>query len=225
MDSEQEKGETISRTYGHITKNYRLDDLPRKGIGAPKLRNSQTVCFNNNYQEIYEDFRNGMPCIQVSQKYNVSRQAAHLWHKSWLAWIDFADEPPVIKQMKEEATKLIKVNTAQSVVQEKHIKAMVTRSHTEVDKLRLRFMDIANTSLDRIEQLIAKEKSVGNLAKLLGAVLPYVATKQDGDSGKGLTPDEKRTAFIQNVMNVYNISTQKQIQDGTTEDSETEWLD
>lgn len=225
MDSEQEKGKTISRTYGTITKNYRLDDLPRKGIGAPKLRNSQTVCFNNNYQEIYEDFRNGMPCIQVSQKYNVSRQAAHLWHKSWLAWIDFADEPPVIKQMKAEAEKLIKVNTAQSVIKEKQVKMMVSRSHTEVDKLRLRFMDIANLSLDRIEDLIAEEKSVGSLAKLLGAVLPYVATKQDGDSGKGLTPDEKRTAFIQNVMNVYNISTQKQINDGTTEDSETEWLD
>lgn len=225
MDSEQEKGKTISRTYGTITKNYRLDDLPRKGIGAPKLRNSQTVCFNNNYQEIYEDFRNGMPCIQVSQKYNVSRQAAHLWHKSWLAWIDFADEPPVIKQMKAEAEKLIKVNTAQSVIKEKQVKMMVSRSHTEVDKLRLRFMDIANLSLDRIEDLIAEEKSVGSLAKLLGAVLPYVATKQDGDSGKGLTPDEKRTAFIQNVMNVYNISTQKQINDGTTEDSEPEWLD
>lgn len=225
MDSQQENEGTISRTYGHITKNYRLDDLPRKGIGAPKLRNSQTVCFNNNYQEIYEDFRKGMPCIQVSQKYNVSRQAAHLWHKSWLAFIDFSDEPPVIKQMKAEAEKLIRTNTSTSVVQERRVKAIVSRSHTEVDKLRLRFMDIANTSLDRIEQLIAKEKSVGNLAKLLGAVLPYVATKQDGDSNKGLTPDEKRTAFIQNVMNVYNISTQKQIEDGTTEDSEPEWID
>jgi hypothetical protein len=204
--------------------NYRTPGEYTKPHGRPRVTNNPEDTFNNSYLSIYEDFRNDMTVIAIAQKYNVSRQTAHLWKKSWLAWIDFSDEPPVIKQMKLEATKVI-TSTKTGVVHEKHIKTAISRSHTEVDKLRLRFMDIANTSLDRIEQLIAKEKSVGNLAKLLGAVLPYVATKQDGDSNKGMTPDEKRTAFIQNKMNVYNISTQKSIDDGTTEDSESEWIE
>lgn len=226
MDSKPKIPRPSTRKYEELPEhNYRVPNTPKRQVGRPGSGETSATTFNNYHEEIYKAFRDGHTCIQVSQLFKVSRQAAHLWHKSWLAWIDFADEPPVIKQMKAEAEKLVHTNTAQSVIKEKQVKMMVSRSHTEVDKLRLRFMDIANTSLDRIEQLIAKEKSVGNLAKLLGAVLPYVATKQDGDSGKGLTPDEKRTAFIQNVMNVYNISTQKQLNDGTTEDSEPEWID
>lgn len=224
MDSKPKIPRPSIRKYEELPEdNYRVPDTPRRQVGRPGSGETSATTFNNYHEEIYKAFKNGRTCIQVAQLFKVSRQAAHIWHKSWLAWIDFADEPPIIKEMKREAEKIVKINTQQSVMKEKHIKAMVTRSHTEVDKLRLRFMDIANASLDRIEELIAQEKGVGNLAKLLGAVLPYVATKQDGDSGKGLTPDEKRTAFIQNVMNVYNISTQKQIQDGTTEDSESEW--
>jgi len=228
MDTEHRQRRNRPRKYDesmNIYNNYRTPDTPRRLVGKPGSGETSATTFNNYHEEIYRAFSDGHTCIEVANIFKVSRQAAHLWHKSWLAWIDFSDEPPVIKQMKEESTKVItKYNTSQVVLKEKQMKSAIARSHTEVDKLRLRFLDIASASIDRIEELIQKEKSVGSLAKVLGAILPYVATKQDGDSNKGLTPDEKRTAFIQNVMNVYNISTnQKQLTDGTTEDGEPEW--
>jgi len=205
--------------------NYRTPNTPKRLVGKPGSGETSATTFNNYYEEIYRAFSDGHTCIEVANLFRVSRQAAHIWHKSWLAWIDFSDEPPVIKQMKEESTKVIKYNSSSVVLKEKQMKSAIARSHTGVDNLRLRFLDIASASIERIGELIGEEKSVANLAKVLGALMPYVATKQDGDSNKGLTPDEKRTAFIQNVMNVYNISTQKQETDGTTEDSEPEWID
>ena len=205
--------------------NYRDEDAQRRKTGRPATAEEARNSFNKCYPEIYEAFNERRSVVSIAAEFGVSRQAAHLWKKSWLTWLEFNEEPPAIKELKAEATKKVLQSTQHIVLKEKQMKVVISRKHTEIDNLRLRFLDIANASLDQIETLIQKEKSVGNLAKLLGAVLPYVATKQDGNSDRGLSPDEKRTAFIQNVMNIYNINQKQTDDNGTTENVEPEWLE
>jgi hypothetical protein len=195
--------------------------IPRKSAGRPDKMTADRT-FNNSYEEIYQDFANGERTIVIAEKYNVSRQAAHLWKRSWLAFMEFDDEPPKITAMKKKAETEVLYKYSTNVIKEEHLKKAISRKSMDIDKLRIRGLGITNKILDKMETLIDKEKSIGGLAKALAAILPYVATKQDGDSDKGLTPDEKRMAFVKNVMNVYNINV-KQEKDESTEDDFTDW--
>lgn len=197
-----------------------MGEFPTKTPGQPK-KGSPDTTFDNSHEKIYERFSEGASCITIAREFNVSRQAAHLWKKSWLAWLEFTDEPRAIRILKKQAEHEVRYNTKTVVLKEAHIKKAVSRKAMEIDKLRLRGLDLSNRILDRMEMLIDKEKSVGGLAKALAAILPYVATKQDGDSDKGLTPDEKRMAFVKNVMNVYNINVKENKEDDEYDELQT----
>lgn len=197
-----------------------MDNLPRKPIGQPR-KNTNDTTFNNSYEKIYARFSEGVSCAKVAEEFNVSRQAAHLWRKSWFAWLEFTEEPPIIKKIKKEAEKEVKANTINRVLKESSMRKAVSRKTAEIDKLRLRGLNLSNKILDRMEEIVDEEKSMGGLAKALAAILPYVATKQDGDSDKGLTPDEKRMAFVKNVMNVYNINVKSEDADDDENELQT----
>lgn len=200
-----------------------MDNLPRKTFGQPR-KNTSDRTFHNSYQEIYARFSEGKSCIKVAEEFNVSRQAAHRWRRAWFAWLEFSDEPALISRIKKQTEMDVRANTINKVMKESSLNKAISRKTAEIDKLRLRGLNISNRILDRMELLIDKEKSVGGLAKALSAILPYVATKQDGDSDKGLTPDEKRMAFVKNVMNIYNINVNnKENDDESTEDDYTDW--
>lgn len=200
-----------------------MDNLPRKTFGKPR-KDTPDKTFNNSYQDIYSRFSEGVSCIKIAEEFNVTRQAAHRWKRAWMAWLEFSDEPAAITTLKKHVEKEVRYNNASTVLKEASLKKSISRKTMEIDKLRLRGLDLSNKILDRMEVLIGKEKSVGGLAKALSAILPYVATKQDGDSDKGLTPDEKRMAFVKNVMNVYNINiNDKKEDDEPTEDDYDDW--
>ncbi len=206
-----------------------MDKPEKKGVGRPSKEEEYDTTFQNSYELIFEAFANKYGARRMAEMFNVSLSAVYKWKKTWLAWMDFAEEPPAITRMKEIAKKETVFNQRGQIIKQEHMQRAVSKKSAQIDALRMRSLGISNKILDRIEILISKEKSVGSLAKVLSALLPYVATKQSGDSDKGLTPDEKRIAFIQNVMNVYqihnseNTNNQNQLEDESDEDDYTDW--
>ena len=191
-------------------------DRPLKGIAKGY------TTFREQHESVFADFAEGLSPRVVSEKYGVSYQIGCMWRRHWLAIIDFTDDPPKIVAMKKEAATQIGSHTATGIIDSKYKRQAFALRVADINAMRLKGLNIIDLGMDRILELIAKEKSVKSIASVLSAILPYVAVRRDAMGDRGTPLDVKKATFIQNVMNVYN-NPQKAIPNETIEDIEPEW--
>lgn len=226
-----------------VSRELAIDATKLGGVGL----NDPKFAFM--YEDILRDFEINMPREILQKKYNINDQTFMYWKSHWLAILDFGDaaEPPFVTNLKRIAkgaiTKraLYKLavgkSAAQIIMEEKRLKKEKQMSLNQelagINDLRLRGLRIVNLGMDRVEELIVKEKSIGQIAKVLSAVMPYVLTRVGEESKikKGSESlEERREKFVQNIMNIYNMNSgntpdnQIKIEDNDTEeDNESEW--
>jgi hypothetical protein len=195
---------------------------------------------------VFQDLDEGVTVTAIAKKYGTDRSNIHYIKRYWLAAMDFGGEEPVaLARLKDIVREKAAVQReANKGPREKNLtiygaakehavsmtERELRRQISTIDGIRVQGVGIVKKAFDRIEVLIDQEKSISSLAKVLSAVLPYVATKiEHDDPDKGESVESRRTKFIQNVVNVYNTgsaaknpNTLNIIQDDTDEDDDPE---
>lgn len=231
---------------------YSEADYDREKVEDPRQLNIEEVNlhkgkFTQHYEDILRDFELDMPQSILQKKYDINRQVYHYWKTHFMAILDFGRAPVpklIQKREKEILQKYVDIPmmaaksksdlTAKQIIEVQRKKKndkfkTLNQELAGLTDIRLRGLRIINMGMDKIEELIVKEKSIGQIAKVLQAVMPYVIVKA-GEEGK-LRKDEipledRRAKFVQNVMNIYNINSNEPFkleENDTTEDADSEW--
>jgi len=175
----------------------RNNGVKKRGFGPHTI-------FEINHGAIFNMFNEGYNNVQVAEQMGVTKQAAGHWHQHWRAAKDFMDDPPAIKAMKKQVEITVRRQSANDIIETHSQKMSLAKQVSNIDMLREKGLTIIEAAMERVLDLVAKEKSIKSLASLIASVAPYSLTRKNADLEKELSIGDRRMAFVQNVMNVYN---------------------
>jgi len=191
----------------------RQNGVKKRGFGPHTI-------FEANHEAIFAMFNDGYNDVHVAERMGVTKQAVGHWHKHWRAARDFMDDPPAIAKMKKQIEINVKRQSARDIIETHSQRMTLAKQVSNVDMLREKGLTIIEAAMERVLELVAKEKSIKSLASLIASVAPYSLTRKDANIDKELSIGDRRLAFVQNVMNVYNNNTQQIEAHETDQDAE-----
>ena len=157
--------------------------------------------------EIICDLSSGYSDYLIGKKFGVSTNTI----RSWRSRVDFEIIPPKPSE-KRLTREYVEMLPTKRFLEEQSVIIETT------ERFKEKGIKFLNHAIDRMEELLSTTKDIKAIAAGLNVLLPYLLARVDGGDDAGGSFEARRSAFIQNVQNNYNIKikgneTDKEISD------------
>lgn len=218
MPKNQLNGETYRKgRVNQFTQPLKKDGNPQQ-FYRHSINEAQDI-FELNREEICQMYREGYTVATVAGRFSVSHRTANRWKEQYrtLAMFDLEQEPETVRRLKEAAVAKAgqvyeKLRKYDEKKQKQLMAAVTAKALYKVDDMREKGLDLIFKAMDKAEVLIEKTKDLGTVARLMSAILPYVAAHKGTEQKQRREPglEERRALFVQNILNVYHTKDPKQ---------------
>ena len=161
---------------------------------------TRSLVWEEHKAEIICDYEAGLSDYMIAKKWRISAPAAKRWRNRVSDEID--PPTPVIidpKKMRETVDML----PTRRFLEEQGITEEIT------ERFKEKGLNFLNNAIDRMEELLKTTKDIRAIAAGINVLMPYLMARVDGADDQGGSLEARRSAFVQNIQNNYNLKISK----------------